>query len=143
MGLLNQLTGGVVSALATGDNSGMGQPGAVITLATQLLNAPEFGGLPGLIKTFEDKGYGELVASWIGQGRNMPVTADQIMTVLGKDFLARLAQGSGNTPEQEAAVISEALPQLIDRLTPDGVLPDQQQLSALVANVLTSDQAPR
>jgi len=141
MGLLNQLAGGVVSALATGHNSGAGQATALITLATQLLNAPEFGGLSGLIKTFQDKGYGDLVASWVGKGSNLPVSADQIMTVLGTDFLTRLAQGSGNTPEQEAAVISEALPQLIDRLTPEGALPDPQQLSTLVASMLTRPAA--
>lgn len=142
MGLLNQLAGGVVGALATGHNSGAGQATALITLATQLLNAPEFGGLSGLIKTFQDKGYGDLVASWVGKGDNLPVTADQIMTVLGTDFLARLAQGSGNTPEQEAAVVSEALPQLIDRLTPEGALPDPQQLSTLVGSMLTRPAAP-
>jgi uncharacterized protein YidB (DUF937 family) len=77
-----------------------------------------------------------VVASWIGSGQNLPISADQIMSVLGPALLQKLAQASGNTPEQEAAVVSEALPQLVDRLTPDGQLPGQTDLGSLLGSLV-------
>ena len=135
MGLLDQLAGQVLGTLTTGHDSGAAQASPLITLATQLLQHPELGGLSGLVKAFEAKGLGSVVASWIGSGQNLPISADQIMSVLGPALLQKLAQASGNTPEQEAAVVSEALPQLVDRLTPDGQLPGQTDLGSLLGGL--------
>ena len=55
----------------------------------------------------------------------------QIMAVLGPALLQKLADTNGSTPEQEAAVVSEALPQLVDKLTPEGQLPAQLDLGGL------------
>ena len=109
MGLLDQLAGQVLGSLTTGQDGGASQASPLITLATQLLQNPELGGLSGLVKAFEDKGLGSLVASWIGKGENLPISADQIMAVLGPALLQKLADTNGSTPEQEAAVVSEAL----------------------------------
>ena len=131
MGLLDQLAGQVLGSLTTGQDGGASQASPLITLATQLLQNPELGGLSGLVKAFEDKGLGQVVASWIGKGENLPISADQIMAVLGPALLQKLANTNGSTPEQEAAVVSEALPQLVDKLTPDGQLPAQLDLGGL------------
>lgn len=109
MGLLDGLLGG----------GGEGSPMGAIT---DLLGQQE-GGLGGLLGAFEQGGLGEMARSWVGTGENLPVSADQIQTVLSSGVLADFASRLGIDPKQAAGTLAEVLPQVIDRLTPNGELP--------------------
>jgi len=87
-----------------------------------LLNSQE-GGLGGLISSFEKGGLGEIAQSWVGKGANLPISAEQIQSVLGSGPLAQVAEKLGIDPQQAATQVSAILPQLIDQLTPDGAIP--------------------
>lgn len=78
------------------------------------------GGLSGLKKQFEEKNLGAVVQSWIGSGANLPITIDQLKHVFGEDKVAALAQKAGMTPEELQQKLSTALPELVNKLTPDG-----------------------
>jgi uncharacterized protein YidB (DUF937 family) len=80
----------------------------------------KFGGLDGLMTKFQQKGFGDLIASWVGTGRNMPISADQIMEVLGKRNVQDVAARAGTDAATAAQGIAQVLPGLIDKLTPDG-----------------------
>ncbi|MEK6670895.1 MAG: YidB family protein [Nitrospirota bacterium] len=54
------------------------------------------------------------------QGTNLPVTPDQIKQGLGGDFLSQLAGKAGVSPDAESAQLSSLLPDLIDKVTPNG-----------------------
>jgi uncharacterized protein YidB (DUF937 family) len=88
------------------------------------------GGLGGLVEQFQRAGLGEIIGSWISTGRNLPVSAEQIGQVLGSDTVAQIAQRLGVDPEQAAGQLSHILPEVIDRLTPNGQLPAQTGASA-------------
>lgn len=121
MGLLDQ----VVGALAGGQSeSGNGQ---LIQTVFQLINNPQVGGLDGLLKTLQQGGLGEAVSSWISTGQNMPVSADQIQSSLGGPVLDGFAEQAGMTQQQASGSLAELLPQLIDKLTPNGQLPQAGQ----------------
>ena len=81
------------------------------------------GGLGGLVAAFEKNGFGEIASSWIAKGDNLPISAEQIRSALGAGPIAAIAGKMGVTPEVAAAEVSKLLPQLIDKLTPDGALP--------------------
>lgn len=83
------------------------------------------GGLGGLVEQFQRAGLGEVIGSWISTGRNLPVSAEQIGQVLGSDTVAQIAQRLGVDPAQAAGQLSHLLPEVIDRLTPNGQLPAQ------------------
>ena len=72
---------------------------------------------------FAQSGLGDVVQSWISSGQNMPVSADQISNVLGKDTLGGLAQRLGLNPGDLAGQLSQMLPQVVDKLTPTGQMP--------------------
>lgn len=108
MGLLDGLLGG-------GDGSPVGA-------ITDLLGSQE-GGLGGLLSAFEQGGLGEMAKSWVGSGENLPVSADQIQTILSSGVLADFASRLGIDPKQAAGTLAEVLPQVIDQLTPGGKLP--------------------
>ena len=107
----------VLAMLARGN-----EPGAV---ETDSGGAGGFGGLSGLLQRFQGAGMGDAVASWIGTGSNLPVSADQIRTALGSGPLKTLAEHAGLSEDDAASHLSGLLPQMVDKLTPNGVLPEE------------------
>lgn len=78
------------------------------------------GGVGGLVEKFGQNGMGDLAASWVGKGGNLPVSAEQIAQVIGSGPIADFAKSIGISPEQAADTIAGLLPEAIDRLTPGG-----------------------
>jgi len=133
VGLFDSLVGQVESALSGGQNG-------LMDAATHLLNDSETGGLQGLIKSFQDNGMHNEVASWIGNGQNMTITADQIQQVIGDDRLQSIAQRFGMSTQTLTSGLAEMLPHVIDKLSPNGQLPEnhlvEQGLSLLKGKLL-------
>jgi len=77
-------------------------------------------GLGGLVEKFTAGGLGDVVSSWVGKGENKPVSADQITSVLGDGKIAEIAKKAGIDPKMVSSKISEILPQVVDKLTPNG-----------------------
>jgi len=81
------------------------------------------GGVQGLVHQFQQKGLGGIAQSWIGTGPNQPVSTDQLLQVLGSDNVAQFAGKLNVSPEELLKKLSELLPEHVDRMTPDGVIP--------------------
>jgi uncharacterized protein YidB (DUF937 family) len=94
----------------------------VSTVMQMINNQP--GGLSGLVQQFHDKGLGGLVSSWVSTGQNLPISADQLQHVLGSEQVKELAARAGISPEAASSHLTQLLPMLIDKLTPNGQLPD-------------------
>src|ERR1700693_427647 len=121
MGLLDDLENKAVNSRLGGSSN---------PLATGLLqminNHP--GGLPALLQSFHDKGLGNLASSWVGTGQNLPITAEQIQHVLGIDQVKQLAAKAGISPDVAGSSLAQLLPTLIDKLTPNGQMPQHASL---------------
>lgn len=65
-------------------------------------------------------GMGDVVKSWLGNGQNMPISADQIESALGSGPIANLAAKAGITPDEAKNAITQLLPQVMDKLSPNG-----------------------
>jgi uncharacterized protein YidB (DUF937 family) len=87
-----------------------------------LLTNKETGGLEGLIQAFNQKGLGEVISSWVGTGSNAPITPEQIQEVLGSDVIQQPSEKSGISIDAAKAQLTELLPSLIDKITPEGDL---------------------
>ncbi len=81
------------------------------------------GGLNSLLNEFRNAGHGPTADSWVGTGANAPITADQINQVIGHGKIAEIAQQAGISPDQMSQLLANALPKLIDKLTPGGQVP--------------------
>lgn len=129
MGLLDSAMGALGGALGGAGGNGNGNP--MLDVVMQLLsNQGGNGGLAGLVQAFQDKGLGELIASWIGTGQNLPVSPDQIKAVLGGGQLGQIAGRLGLNESQTAGGLADLLPQVIDSLTPNGQMPQGDDLMA-------------
>lgn len=128
MGLLDSLIGA-----ATGQHSQGGDGVALVGALLQQLGGNQ--GLAGLVQRFSEGGLAELVQSWVGTGQNLPVSAAQIEQALGGGQLAELAQQFGLQPAQIAAQLAEQLPLAVDRLTPQGRLPEAVGMDELLGQL--------
>ena len=90
------------------------------------------GGLGNLIKEFQQGGHGRAAQSWVGTGPNQKIASNDLASVLGNDTLDALSQQTGVGREELLAGLSQHLPDLIDRLTPNGRLPTEQEASRMI-----------
>ena len=81
------------------------------------------GGLGGLMEQFQRGGMGDVMNSWIGKGENMPISPDALGGVLGGDLLGELTKHTGMNQGDLLGQLSQMLPQMVDRATPDGHVP--------------------
>ena len=112
MGLLDNLAGQVL-----GGNSTQGN---LVNAVMGLIGNQQAGGLSGLVAQFAGKGLGEIVNSWVSTGKNLPITPAQIQQGLGSNTISQLASKVGISPEAVTSQLSQILPQVVDKLTPNG-----------------------
>ncbi len=123
MGFLDQITGELSKKLG-----GEGNAGSLFEQAMSLINNPSTGGISGFIEAFKNNRLGDIVSSWISTGENMPISADQILQTIGPDRIQNIAQKIGMSNEDLTQHLSQVLPQIIDKLTPDGDVPSSSIL---------------
>jgi len=121
------------SLLKTGLSSlaGNSQQHPGMSLATgilEMVSSQKAGGLQGLVESFKQKGMGDIVSSWVSSGPNMAVSGDQVQSVLGSDAIKSLAERAGVSPDTASSMLAQVLPGIVDKLTPDGKLPESGSL---------------
>lgn len=116
MDAANSLLGG------GGDNSG-----DILSTVMGLVGGKD--GLNGLINQFTSKGLGDVIGSWVGTGNNLPISAEQIQSVLGSDTVKNLASQIGMDSSTLSSQLANLLPGVVDKMTPEGKVPDNDVLS--------------
>jgi uncharacterized protein YidB (DUF937 family) len=81
------------------------------------------GGLAGLVEQFSRSGLGHVANSWVGTGQNLPISPDQLGQVLGRDQLSGMASQLGMNQGDLLGQLAHMLPQVVDKLTPQGQIP--------------------
>lgn len=132
MGLIDD-----VLAMAGSSGAQQSQHSTALGAILSYINSPQVGGIAGLQRMFQQGGLGNIVSSWISTGQNLPVSASQLQNVLQGGALQQMAQQSGLDPSLLTGMMSSLLPHLVDKLTPNGQIPDanalQQMLKGLAA----------
>ena len=108
------------------------QHSGALSAIMDYVNSPQVGGIVGLQKMFEQGGLGDIFRSWVSNGQNLPVSADQLQNVLHSSALQQSAQSAGIDLSQFTGMISALLPHLVDRLTPNGQIPEGGALQSLL-----------
>ena len=132
MGLLDQVGGALGGALGQG-SSGGGMNAMLLQQLVPMLCKP--GALGNLMGAFQQNGLGHIVQSWLGTGQNLPISPDQVKQVLGGGTVAELAQKAGIGEHETASALSGLLPQVIDKISPNGQAPAANDLGGLLSSV--------
>lgn len=133
MGLLDdlehQIGSGILSKL-TGQ-----QQGGLLQSVAGLIN--NHGGLSGLTNQLTQNGLGQHVQSWISNNPNIPIEAEHVMQTFGTQKVQQIAQKLGIDPSHASAAIAQVLPQLIDKITPQGTQVSDAQAQSSIASIIT------
>jgi uncharacterized protein YidB (DUF937 family) len=116
MGLFDSLSGGLKDAL------GQAEAAAMPALISAVLAKTDLGNMQGLLDKLQQSGLGPQVASWLGDGKNLPITANQLREALGNGQIQQLAASFGLPVDKVLASLAEHLPAIVDKLSPDGTL---------------------
>jgi uncharacterized protein YidB (DUF937 family) len=121
--------GGLGDVLGQVLGGGARQGGGLGDVLGQVLGGGGAGGLGGLLQKFEQNGVGAEARSWVGTGQNMSLSPDVIGRIFGQDGLAAIARQAGLSERDASAGLAQLLPEVIDRVSPQGQVPDDQQLA--------------
>ena len=109
----------IVNRLTGGKEDLAGAPKKLVEGALEMIDSQK-DGLKGVVDKLSASGLGEQVKSWVSTGANLPVTPAQIKQALGSDEIERLALKTKLSVEEVTSHLAAALPQIVDKLTPDG-----------------------
>jgi uncharacterized protein YidB (DUF937 family) len=112
MGILDSLKGQIFG--------GGNKENALINAVVSILGNQQSGGLAGLVEQLSGKGLGDIVNSWVSTGKNLPVTPEQLQEGLGDTMVRKIASQAGISTDQVTSQLSKLLPQIVDKLTPNG-----------------------
>jgi uncharacterized protein YidB (DUF937 family) len=118
---------GILDSLENSDEfKGMlGQLEATVIpmVLSQVLGNGSEGGLSAIVAKLRQSGLGDQVNSWIGNGHNLPITAEQLQAALGSDVVKQLAAKFNIPIDQLSKVLAQQLPTAVDHASPNGQLP--------------------
>lgn len=123
--MLSNILGSVASSIL---NNGNNNQSVAIQLIQVLLQSQ--GGIEGIIKRFQESGLEEILKSWISTDeKNQPISANQVVEVIGQENMSQAAEKVGVSELDASNVLAEYLPKMVDMLTPNGQLPDLNNLN--------------
>jgi uncharacterized protein YidB (DUF937 family) len=101
-----------------------GNNAAVGAVLNGLLGQGDKMDLGSLVNGFKEKGMGDVAESWLGDGENAPVSADQLKEVLGAEQVSQAASELGTDEGSLLSGLQDALPQMVDKASSGGSLLD-------------------
>lgn len=118
-------SGGLLSEL--GNLFGGAAPSATSPGTTGTGTGTVSGGLNDLLNTFRNAGQHDVANSWVTPGvPTQGLSLDQVESAIGKDALTELSQRTGLGYDEIVQRLSTAIPDTVDRLTPNGQFPQSE-----------------
>jgi uncharacterized protein YidB (DUF937 family) len=90
------------------------------------------GGLRDLVERFKQSGQAEAADSWVKTGPNQPIGSDHLEQAIGSDVLSTLSERTGLSREELLARLTRELPGAVDKFTPEGRLPTEDEAARLI-----------
>jgi uncharacterized protein YidB (DUF937 family) len=114
-------------------SSAAGLGGLAGTLGGLLSGGALSGGLHDLLNQFQASGQGDKAQSWVSTQPNKAVSPAELEEALGHERVNWLVQQTGMTKDELLKGLSEQLPQVVDKLTPDGRVPSEKEAQQIMA----------
>lgn len=124
MGILDDVLKTATAAAPAAETSQSPLASAVLFMLSS-----QGGGISSLVQQFTANGLGHIVNSWISTGQNLPISPQQLQSVLGSEQVQAIATKAGISPEAAQSGLAQLLPQIIDHLTPNGSVPQGDLMS--------------
>lgn len=135
----NNPLGGLLSGMMGGGRGQAGGGNPLEALAGAILGGgggQGGSGLGGLLSQLQGSGLGREADSWVSQGPNMAVSPDKLSQAFGQERLSKLAQQNGMDLNEMLSGLSQHLPDVVNQLTPQGRLPQANELQDLLGQFM-------
>lgn len=94
------------------------------------------GGLESIVGALQSGGLGDTVKSWLGSGDNLAIEPKDLQAAVGEDRISQFAEQAGVSGSEASALLAGILPQVVDKLSPDGKLPDKGGLDSMLGGLI-------
>lgn len=131
MSLFDNLSKGLIGQLTRGGR----QQSNLMAAVAQLISSGKIGGLSGLTQLFNQRGHGDKMASWVSTGENQPISPDELKDTLGQERVREIANTAGVSEDEASRGLSDVLPQLVDKMTPSGQMPDDNEANSTLSQL--------
>lgn len=116
----NMAPGGDLGDLLKGGLGGLLAGGAAGSILS--------GGLGSLLEQFQQQGQGQAASSWVSRGPNDDISESDLAKSIGLDDIDALTRHTGLSRNELLSGLRRELPGAIDELTPDGRVPDGDEM---------------
>jgi uncharacterized protein YidB (DUF937 family) len=120
--ILGSILGSALKGLMEQGEQQPAGAGGIPDILTQVLGKTDLGSVGGLLQQLQQSGLSSQVASWLGNGQNLPISADQLKNALGEQNLGQLASQFGLPAEELLKHLANHLPDAIDQMSTGGSL---------------------
>lgn len=121
-----------------GKNFNLGdKSGNLLSALLGLITDQTQGGFAGFLNRFRQAGLGDVADSWVNTGDNLQLSGEQVESALGSETLDGIATQAGVENNTAKSALGAMIPSVVDRLTPDGVVPDESSLLSRIGCYLT------
>ncbi len=130
MALFDSIISGASEKFDLGENAG-----TLLSSLLALMTNQETGGFGGFVGRFKDAGLGDTVTSWITAGDNAEISDEEVKTAIGSEAVGVIAEQVGIPEDKATSAIGYMLPQVVDKLTPDGEVPNDESLLSSIGGI--------
>ena len=124
----------------TGEKFGLGdKSGSLLAALLAHMTERKHGGFAGFIERFNRAGLGSLAESWIMAGRNTPLSYEQVESIFSDEEIGEIAVQAGTDKKTATSAMAFMIPQVVDKLTPDGIIPPEENLLSKIGDYLSED----
>jgi uncharacterized protein YidB (DUF937 family)/outer membrane protein OmpA-like peptidoglycan-associated protein len=126
----------VISTAA--EKFGLGdKAGTLLSALLSMMTNQETGGFAGFLNMFSKAGLGDVASSWVSSGTNAELSDEQVESALGSNAISSIANQVGISPGKATSALGWMVPQVVDKLTPDGVVPEEKDLLTKIGDFLS------
>lgn len=111
--------------------------GSLISALLSLMTDQNRGGFAGFLDLFSKAGLGDLATSWISSGANAELSGEQVESALGEGTITDIANQAGVDPATAKSALAYLIPNVVDKLTPQGSVPDEKDLLTRIGDFLS------
>jgi uncharacterized protein YidB (DUF937 family) len=122
---MSNIFGDLIGGVLRGMTGQQGDASALPNILAQVLRNTDLSSIGGLLDQLQKSGLGPQVTSWLGNGANLPVSADQLRSALGDERVRQIAASLGIPVDVVLGQLSQHLPATIDKMSPNGTLEEQ------------------
>jgi uncharacterized protein YidB (DUF937 family)/outer membrane protein OmpA-like peptidoglycan-associated protein len=132
MSLFDSIISGAAEKFGLGDKAG-----TLLSALLSLMTDQDRGGFAGFLDLFSKAGLGDVASSWISSGVNTELSEAQVESVLGKATITDLANQADVNASTAKSALAYMIPNVVDKLTPDGVVPEEKDLLSKIGDFLS------